>query len=90
MRDDALCAPVSDDEIAVIEDFKSGHRQLPAGADLSAQDEACDELYTLLDGWVYLYQILEDGGRQILDFALPGAFLGFQPELSAPASHSAH
>ncbi len=89
MRDDALCAPLSDDEIAVIEDFKSGHREIPAGADLYCQDEVCDELYTLLDGWVYLYQILEDGRRQILDFALPGAFLGFQPDLAAPAAHSA-
>ena len=90
MRDDAICAPLSDDEIAVVETFKSGHRELSAGADLYAQDEVCDELYTLLDGWVYLYQMLEDGRRQILDFALPGAFLGFQPELSAPAAHSAH
>ena len=47
MRDDAIRAPLSDDQIAVVETFKSGHRRIPAGADLYAQDEVCDELYTL-------------------------------------------
>ena len=89
VRNEALCAPLSNDEIAVVKRFKSGNRELRAGADLYCQDEGCDELFTLLDGWVFLYQILEDGRRQILDFALPGAFLGFQPDLDAPASHSA-
>jgi CRP-like cAMP-binding protein len=62
---------------------------IDAGTDIYYQGEPCDELYTLLDGWVYLYQILEDGRRQILDFALPGAFLGFQGSLGAPMTHSA-
>jgi CRP-like cAMP-binding protein len=69
--------------------FKSGNRRIVAGADLYCQDETSDEFYTLLDGWVYLYRIPADGRRQILDFSLPGGFLGFQPELSAPSSHSA-
>lgn len=90
MRNEALCAPLSDGEIAVVEQFKSGNRTIPAGVDLYSQNEICSDLYTLLDGWVCLYQILEDGRRQILDFALPGAFLGFQPDLDAPASHSAY
>ena len=90
VRNDALCAPLSDGEIAVVEHFKSGNRMLSAGAYLYGQDEVCRDLYTLLDGWVCLYQMLEDGRRQILDFALPGAFLGFQPDLDSPASHSAY
>ena len=90
MRNEALCAPLSDGEIAIVEHFKSGNRTLPAGVDLYSQDEFCGELFTLLDGWVCLYQILEDGRRQIFDFALPGAFLGFQPDLDAAADHSAY
>ncbi len=89
VRDEALCAPLSDGEIHIIERFKAGNRVLEAGTDLYYQGEPCGELYTLLDGWVSLYQILEDGRRQILDFALPGAFLGFQPDLGAPMMHSA-
>ncbi len=30
-----------------------------------------------MDGWAFRYSILEDGSRQILDFVLPGAVLGF-------------
>jgi CRP-like cAMP-binding protein len=89
VRDEALCAALSDDDLHVIEHFKAGNRVIEAGCDLYYQGEPCSELYTLLDGWVYLYQILEDGRRQILDFALPGAFLGFQPDLDAPMMHSA-
>ena len=73
-----------------MENFKSGNLTIPAGVDLYSQDEVCSDLFTLLDGWVFLYQILADGRRQILDFALPGAFLGFQPDLDSPASHSAY
>ena len=52
MRNEALCAPLSDGEIAVVEHFKSGNRTVSAGADLYSQDENSTELYTLLDGWV--------------------------------------
>ncbi len=89
VRDDALCAPLSDGELATVERFKAGNRTVAAGADLYRQDEPSGELYTLLDGWVFLYQMLEDGRRQILDFALLGAFLGFQPNLHGPLAHSA-
>jgi CRP-like cAMP-binding protein len=43
----------------------------------------------LLSGWVFLYNVLEDGRRQILHFALPGAVLGFLPTPGATATHGA-
>lgn len=69
--------------------YRTGIRTFPAGSDLYFQGETSDEMYTLLDGWVFRYQILEDGRRQILEFTLPGAFLGFQPNPQAPMTHSA-
>jgi len=42
-----------------------------------------------LDGWAYLYEILEDGRRQILDFSLPGALIGFQPHAASELTYSA-
>ena len=53
MRNDALCAPLSNGEIAVVEHFKSGNRTIPAGVDLYSQDEVCPDLYTLLDALLY-------------------------------------
>ncbi len=60
----------------MIASYKSGNRPLKAGEDLFRLGERCDLIYHLLDGWVFLYDLLEDGRRQILHFALPGALLG--------------
>lgn len=52
-------------------------RTLRVGETLYFQgDESC-YIYLLLDGWAFRHQSLEDGRRQILDFALPGAVFGF-------------
>jgi CRP-like cAMP-binding protein len=40
------------------------------------QGDDCHHIYLLLDGWAFRHQILEDGRRQILDFALPGVVFG--------------
>jgi CRP-like cAMP-binding protein len=58
---------------------KSGDRRFEAGCDLFSHGEKRDAIYCLADGWVALYSLLEDGSRQILHFALPGAVLAFVP-----------
>lgn len=58
-------------------------RMVPAGQDLFVQGEACGEVFSILEGWAFLYELLEDGRRQILHFALPGDLLGFQPDTRA-------
>ena len=64
--------------------YKSGNRQFKAGEDLFRLGERRDELYHLVDGWVFLYDLLQDGRRQILHFALPGALLGLYSDSVAP------
>ncbi|MBK8160925.1 MAG: Crp/Fnr family transcriptional regulator [Rhodospirillaceae bacterium] len=49
---------------------------LEAGESLYYQGDDCRNIYLLLDGWAFRHQILEDGRRQILDFALPGVVFG--------------
>jgi len=68
--------------------YKAGNRTVEQGDDIIRQGEPCSELYTLLDGWAMVYQDLANGRRQVLDFALPGALLGFRPNLEAPPVHS--
>lgn len=58
---------------------KSSHRRFDAGYDLFRPGEKRDAIYRLVDGWVALYTLLENGSRQILHFALPGAVLAFAP-----------
>jgi CRP/FNR family transcriptional regulator len=45
-------------------------------------------LYTLLSGWAFRYKALPDGRRQILNFALPGDFLGLQASVLNEMQHS--
>ncbi len=54
-------------------------RSLAAGQDVFSQGEECGEVFTIVEGWVFLYELLEDGRRQILQFGLPGDFIGLRP-----------
>jgi CRP-like cAMP-binding protein len=75
--------------LRVLAAYRSGDREFVAGQDLFSLGAPCDFVYNLVSGWVFLYNILEDGRRQILHFALPGAVLGFVPANGAVATHSA-
>jgi CRP/FNR family transcriptional regulator, anaerobic regulatory protein len=51
-------------------------RTLTSGESLYFQGDESRYIYLLLDGWAFRHQSLEDGRRQILDFALAGAVFG--------------
>lgn len=69
--------------------YNSADRQIKAGCDLFRVGERGEAIYNLVDGWVALYNLLEDGRRQILQFALPGAILAFVPARGAMMNYSA-
>lgn len=64
-------------------------RAIPAGHEIYAEGEKAGDFYVVLEGWAILYQILEDGRRQILDFALPGSILGLVASCEAEMKHTA-
>ena len=53
-----------------------GERVLPAKRVILREEKEADEVFTLSDGWAFTYKLLPDGRRQILDFLLPGSFIG--------------
>lgn len=69
--------------------YKSADREVKAGSDLFRLGERGEAIYSLVDGWVALYNLLEDGRRQILQFALPGTVLAFVPAQDAVMNYSA-
>ena len=75
------------EEIAFIQDFKTGEIVLPAGSLLSREGVSIGEFHTLLQGWAFRFRTLSSGSRQILNFLLPGDFIGLQDKLGAHASH---
>ncbi|MGC3981395.1 MAG: Crp/Fnr family transcriptional regulator [Steroidobacteraceae bacterium] len=77
----------SAEEIAFIQSLKKNEVQLDAGAQLFAEGGSTTELYTLLMGWAFRFRTLRDGRRQILNFLLPGDFVGLQEQLASNALH---
>lgn len=88
-REWTVCSSLSDDELNAVEGIKLGNREYPAGADFLRQGEPQREVITLLQGWAMRYSLLDDGSRQIIDFCLPGAFIGFQPDGDSPKGYAA-
>jgi len=76
-------------ELRTIADLEAGARVVPAGTDLYRQGDVCSTYFIVLSGWIALSVLLDDGSCQILDFALPGAVLGFRSASDAPMYHSA-
>ena len=46
-----------------------------------------EDLYTLYSGWAFRFKTLSDGRRQILNFLLPGDFIGLQEKMAGASPH---
>ena len=87
LRQVAGVLPVSEAELATIQGFRSGTRPVRAGRSVIAELGAPSNLFTLYAGWAFRFKTLKDGRRQILNFLLPGDFIGLQAEFSDAATH---
>jgi len=74
---------------AFISEHISGSREVKAGNDIYSIGDRCRAVHIVMDGWVALYDLLHDGRRQILQFVLPGALLGFDSDPGAVATYGA-
>lgn len=75
-------------EFAFIQKFKVGEFRVEAGGSIVSEGTNSPHLYTVLDGWATRYKTLGDGSRQILNFALPGDFIGLQSSMFSEMDHS--
>jgi len=87
LRNSGAFTPVSADEMAFIESFRSSTLNRPAGSTLMHEQKPGGKLFTLYAGWAFRYKTLSDGRRQILNFLLPGDLIGLQQEFSDGALH---
>lgn len=77
----ALFQPLTRTQVETAQKYKTEHREVLPGTTLFRQNEACEEVFTLYEGWVFLYKDIAQGKRQILRFSLPGDLLGFHGDL---------
>jgi CRP-like cAMP-binding protein len=87
LRACGLFKPVSQTELAVINEIKREHLSVPAESKIIRPGQDSSELYTLYAGWAFRFKMLPDGRRQILNFLLPGDLLGLQAAMFEAAQH---
>ncbi len=80
--------PFSEDELEFIRKFKVGEFHVEAGASIASEGANLEHLYTVLEGWAFRYKTLQNGNRQILNFALQGDFIGLQGSMFGELDHS--
>ncbi len=87
LRELSLFQKVAESELELIQELKRGEVERKAGQALITEGEKDSPLMTLLAGWAFRFKTLRDGRRQILNFLLPGDFIGLQQKMTDVASH---
>ena len=68
--------------------FKIGELSVEPGATILVEGAHSAHLYTVLSGCAFRYKFLENGRRQILNYAMPGDLVGLQGTLMDEMQHS--
>ncbi len=76
------------EELAFVKEFKIDELHVESGASFLHEGAHSEHLYTVLNGWGFRYKMLDDGRRQILNFALPADMIGLQGALMHEMEHS--
>ncbi|MBN8994430.1 MAG: Crp/Fnr family transcriptional regulator [Rhizobiales bacterium] len=80
--------PFTAEELGFVASFKAGELVVDPRATILQEGTSSTHLFTVLIGWAFRYKMLPDGRRQILNFALPGDFLGLQASMFNEMTHS--
>lgn len=83
-----LFSAFSSDELNFTQSFKSGELSVEPGTTLMLEGMPSPQLYTVREGLGVRYKTLEDGQRQVINFALPGDLIGLQAALMGEMAYS--
>jgi CRP-like cAMP-binding protein len=75
-------------ELAALATLEARPRRIAAGTELVYEHQASHHAYILQEGWACAYKLLEGGGRQVIDFSIPGDILGLRSVLLRTSDHS--
>lgn len=79
---------LSPEELKLLDQLHSRRRTFPARRDMIYEGQVERSAYILASGWVSSYKLLPGGTRQIVDFQIPGDFLGLRSVLFRTADHN--
>jgi len=80
--------PLTNAEVNCIEAMQKKVKVMEAGSALVREGDAYQQIFMVEDGWAMRFKTLSDGRRQILNFVLPGDFVGLFSPLFETADHS--
>lgn len=75
-------------DLLALTDLHRRRRKFAAGRNLLHQGEILPSAFILAHGWAFSYKVLTNGGRQIVDFKIPGDFLGLRSILFRSSDQS--
>ncbi len=75
-------------ELTVLDDLHRRRRTFVAGRDMVLQGQSDQSAFILASGWACSYKLQASGSRQIVDFQVPGDFLGLRSILFRTADHT--
>jgi CRP-like cAMP-binding protein len=79
---------LSEDEFEALDRLYGRRKKFAAGRDMVHEGQSNQCAYILASGWVCSYKLLPGGSRQIVDFQIPGDFLGLRSVLFRTSDHS--
>jgi CRP-like cAMP-binding protein len=79
---------LSQPETEFLDAFARRAEELRQREDVVKQGERFGKAYVMLDGWAIRHRTLPDGRRQVINFVLPGDFVGLYANLFQVADHT--
>lgn len=88
LRERAIFHKMTREEVAAMRRFKAGELVVEPGTPILLEGSNSPQLYTVLEGLGVRSKHLPDGRRQVMNFVMPGDFLGLQAGLMGQMRHS--
>ncbi len=79
--------PLDTGQLKFMDQFKQGEFSIDKGTQSLVQGSISPHIYTVLEGVLFRFRILEDGRRQIVNFVFPGDLIGLQGAMDDPLLH---
>src|SRR5512133_3087613 len=76
------------DELASLARLEARRRPIPAQTEIVHERQEGHHAFILQEGWACAYKLLPDGGRQVIDFSVPGDFMGLRSVLLRTSDHA--
>ena len=76
------------DELACLAGFEARRRPIPAQTEIVHERQEGHHAFILQEGWACAYKLVPEGGRQVIDFSVPGDFMGLRSVLLRTSDHA--